>query len=139
MAAVEVKILKKRPPSEVPLRHRLVVELERRLPPDAFAVALEDEGSCFDGRSMRSRGLPAILIVHRGRALGLELPRGALNDAQRAIFPRLTAAGMRIEVARSFSEALRALREMGLELGGPQSLHRQVAELFRTAQKERRT
>ena len=147
MAAVEVKILKKRPLSELPLRHRLVVELERRLPADAFAVALEDEGSSRpstgSGRgdqdvSMRSRGLPAILIVHRGRALGLELPRGALNDAQRTIFPRLTAAGMRIEVARSFAEALRSLREMGLDLGGPQSLTRQVEELFRAAQKERR-
>ena len=130
MATVEVKVLKKKPPSEIPLRHRLVVELERRLPPDAFAVALEDDST---------KGLPGILIVHRGRALGLELPRkNQLNDAQRAIFPRLTQAGMRIEVARSFSEALRALREMGLELGGPESLTRQLAELFRSAQKAKR-
>jgi hypothetical protein len=90
---------------------------------------------------MRSAGLPGILIVHRGRALGLELPRSghALNDAQRTIFPRLTAAGMRIEVARSFSEALRALREMGLELAGPESLERQVAELFRAGQGMKRS
>jgi hypothetical protein len=131
MAAVEVKVLKKRPAPALPLRDRLAAELERLLPADAFAFVMEDESA---------KGLPGILIVHRGRALGLELPRKAqLNDARRILFPRLTQAGMRIEVARSFSEALRCLRDMGLELGGPESLTRQVAELFRTAQKERRT
>ncbi|HWF65226.1 MAG TPA: hypothetical protein VN685_11490 [Rhizomicrobium sp.] len=89
---------------------------------------------------MRSGGLPDIIIVHRGRALGLELARAghALNDAQRTIFPRLTQAGMRIEVARSHSEALRCLREMGVELSGPESLTRQVAELFRAGQAMKR-
>ena len=157
MATVEVKILKKRPApqglkqrsgplNQLPLRDRLAAELERLLPADAFAIAMPDEGSPFvprrardEGLRVRKGGLPDIIIVHRGRALGLELPRGAsLNDAQRAVFPRLTRAGMRIEVARSFAEALRLLREMGLDLGGPQSLHRQVAELFRAAQKEKR-
>ena len=151
MAAVEVRILKKKPPShglkqrsgrplnEIPLKDRLAVELERLLPADAFAFALPDETSPFDKLRVRRSGLPDIVIIHRGRALGLELPRGAqLNDAQRAIFPRLTQAGMRIEVARTFSEALRSLREMGLELAPPDSLTRQVAELFRAAQKEKR-
>jgi hypothetical protein len=131
MAAVEVKVLKKRPPQPESLKDRLAAELASLLPADAFAFAMPDEGG---------KGLPAILIVHRGRALGLELPAAgrALNDAQRAIFPRLTQAGMRIEVARSFAEAFTRLREMGLELAGPQSLTRQVTELFRLAQKEKR-
>src|SRR6185437_6739355 len=104
--AVEVKIQRKKaqPPPETPLKQRLAADLARLLPVDAFAFATADE----------AKGLPAILIVHRGRALGLELPhaRRHLGDAQRTIFPRLVAAGMRIEVARSFGEALAALREM---------------------------
>jgi hypothetical protein len=42
---------------------------------------------------------------------------------------------MRIEVARSFTEALSALSEMGLELSTRESLSRQVAEVFRSAQR----
>jgi transcription initiation factor TFIIIB Brf1 subunit/transcription initiation factor TFIIB len=42
---------------------------------------------------------------------------------------------MRIEVARSFAEALSALSEMGLELSTRESLSRQVAEIFRGAQR----
>jgi len=145
MAAVEVKVLKKKPPPE-DLKQRLAAELGALLPADAFAFALPDEGSPFvprrardEGLSMRKSGLPDIVIIHRGRALGLELPRAGhtLSDAQRSIFPRLTAAGMRIEVARSFAEALRALSEMGLTLSSRESLTRQVAELFRDARKGR--
>lgn len=83
-------------------------------------------------------GLPGILIIHRGRALGLEPARagGHLSDQQRATFPRLRAAGMRIEVARSFGEALAQLREMGLPLETDESLTRQVADLFRASQRQ---
>jgi len=42
---------------------------------------------------------------------------------------------MRIEVARSFAEALRSLSEMGLQLVVKESLGRQVGELFRLARK----
>lgn len=139
--AVEVKIqrkpgLKQRsgrpldnapPPPQTPLKQRLAADLPRLLPADAFAFAVADE----------ARGLPAILIIHRGRALGLELShaKGHLGDEQRTVFPRLRAAGMRIEVARSFGEALAALREMGLELTTRESLSAQVAELFRQARR----
>jgi hypothetical protein len=111
----------------------LAADLERILPADAFAFALPDAGDATAPR----RGLPAIVIVHRGRALGLELgkPGHRLNDDQRTTFPRLRAAGMRIEVARSFSEALSALSEMGLELSTRESLSRQVAEIFRQAKR----
>jgi hypothetical protein len=142
---MEVRILKKKAPPDTPngLKRRLAADLERILPADAFAFVLPDEAgeaSCFDKLSMRMRaGLPGIIIVHRGRALGLELGRPGhhLNDDQRTIFPRLRAAGMRIEVARSFAEALAALSEMGLELSTRESLSRQVAEIFRGAQRGR--
>jgi hypothetical protein len=145
VVAMEVRILKKKAPPDTPtgLKQRLAADLERILPADAFAFALPDErveGSSFDKLRMRSgAGLPGIIIVHRGRALGLELgkPGHHLNDDQRTIFPRLRAAGMRIEVARSFAEALSALSEMGLELSTRESLSRQVAEIFRGAQRGR--
>ncbi len=128
-----------------------MAELQTHLPADAFAFAMPDEGtdgSCFVPRQARdegpskrmSAGLPGIIIVHRGRALGLEpgAPGASLGQRQRAMFARLRAAGMRIEVARSHGEALAQLREMGVALDSGTSLSRQVAELFRAAQKERR-
>jgi len=131
---MEVRILKRKAPPDTPhgLKRRLAADLDRILPADAFAFALPDEDSAG---SRAKKGLPGIVIVHRGRALGLELGRPGhhLNDDQRTIFPRLRAAGMRIEVARSFAEALSALSEMGLELNARESLSRQVAEIFRTA------
>jgi hypothetical protein len=134
---MEVRILKKKAPPDTPngLKHRLAADLERILPADAFAFALPDGEDAISPR----KGLTAIVIVHRGRALGLELGRPGhhLNDDQRTIFPRLRAAGMRIEVARSFAEALTALSEMGLELTTRESLSRQVAEIFRGAQRDR--
>ncbi len=142
LAAMEVRILKKKAPPDTPngLKQRLAADLKRILPADAFAFALPDAASSFDKLRMRSgAGLPGIIIIHRGRALGLELgkPGHHLNDDQRTIFPRLRAAGMRIEVARSFAEALSALSEMGLELNTRESLSRQVAEIFRGAQRGR--
>jgi hypothetical protein len=139
---MEVRILKKKAPPDTPgsFRWRLAADLERILPADAFAFVLPDESSSFDKLRMRSgAGLPGIIVIHRGRALGLELgkPGHHLNDDQRTIFPRLRAAGMRIEVARSFAEALSALSDMGLELSTQESLSRQVAEIFRGAQRGR--
>ena len=134
---VEVKVLKRKATPD--LKERLAEDLGALLPADAFAFALPDEDPSFDRLRMRSgAGLPAIIIVHRGRALGLALgkPGHQLNDDERAVFPRLRAAGMRIEVARSFGEALDALREMGLELSSRQTLSRQVAQLFRAARRE---
>jgi hypothetical protein len=128
---MEVRILKRKAPTDTPhgLKHRLAADLDRIPPADAFALPDGEDatGPC--------KGLPGIVIVHRGRALGLELgkPGHHLNDDQRTIFPRLRAAGMRIEVARSFAEALAALSEMGLELSTRESLSRQVAEICRTA------
>lgn len=83
-------------------------------------------------------GIPSIIIVHRGRALGLELAGGKLSDRQNAMVLKLRAAGMRIEVARSWSEAMRVLREMGVSLSEKDTLTRQVAEIFRDARKGRR-
>jgi hypothetical protein len=137
---MEVKILRKKAPPDTPngLKQRLAADLERILPADAFAFVLPEDASPFDKLRLRERaGLPGIIIVHRGRALGLELgkPGHHLSDDQRTVFPRLRAAGMRIEVARSFAEALSALSEMGLELSTRESLSRQVAEIFRQARR----
>ena len=68
---MEVRILKKKAPLDTPdgLRRRLAADLERILPADAFAFALPDGEDAAGPR----KGLPAIVIIHRGRALGLEL------------------------------------------------------------------
>jgi hypothetical protein len=147
MVAVKVKILKKgaapelglkqrRPLEKTDFKTRLMADLDALLPGDAFAFAMPGSSS-FDKLRMRMSGIPDILIIHRGRALGLELAGGRLSDDQNAMVLKLRAAGMRIEVARSWSEALRALREMGVALANKDTLTRQVAEIFRDAQKGR--
>jgi len=145
VVAVELKILKKRAapqglkqPSDMCLKTRLMADLDALLPGDAFAFAMLDESSSFDKLRMRMSGIPSIIIVHRGRALGLELAGGKLSDRQNAMVLKLRAAGMRIEVARSWSEAMRVLREMGVSLSEKDTLTRQVAEIFRDARKGRR-
>ena len=137
MAAVEVKILKKRAAPQG-FKARLMADLDACLPADAFAFAVPEENSPFDKLRVRMSGLPQILIVHQGRALGLELAGAKLSDRQNAMVLKLRAAGMRIEVARSWSEAMRAVREMGVGLAEKDTLTRQVAEIFRDAQKGRR-
>lgn len=146
MAAVEVKILKKRAAPQG-FKARLMADLDACLPADAFAFAVPDDfrpstgsgrGVGDDGLRVRMWELPQILIVHQGRALGLELAGAKLSDRQNAMVLKLRAAGMRIEVARSWSEAMRAVREMGVGLAEKDTLTRQVAEIFRDAQKGRR-
>lgn len=84
-------------------------------------------------------GVPDLILIHGGRAFGLELKSkdGKLEDSQRDTFPKLREAGMRIEVARSHSEAISLIREMGIPLRSVENKTAQVKEIFREANRRR--
>ena len=88
---------------EIPLSERLIAELKERLPPDAC---------CFSA----ARDAPCIVICHQGRALGIQIKEQRLSAVQVDCFNRLRTAGMRIEIARTFNEAMGLIAEMGVML-----------------------
>src|SRR5258708_38399701 len=94
---------KEHPPEELSLADQLLAELKARLPSDAC---------CFSA----ARDAPGIVICHRGRALGLQIKEQRLSAVQVDSFNRLRTAGMRIEIARTFNEALGLIAEMGVVL-----------------------
>ena len=94
---------KEHQPEELPLAEQLIAELKERLPPDACCFAVQ-------------RDAPGIVICHQGRALGLQIKEQRLSAVQVDCFNRLRGAGMRIEIARSFGEAMGLVAEMGVML-----------------------
>jgi hypothetical protein len=90
-------------PEELPLAEQLIAELKERLPADACCFAVH-------------RDAPCIVICHQGRALGLQIKEQRLSAVQVDCFNRLRSAGMRIEIARSFGEAMGLIAEMGVML-----------------------
>ena len=56
------------------------------------------------------------MLCHRGKPLGLHIREGRLSAVQVVNFHRLRCAGMRIETARTFNEAMRLIAEMGVVL-----------------------
>jgi hypothetical protein len=75
------------------------------------------EAAILNGQGVLA-GVPDLIFIRDGRAFGLELKSesGSLSPEQRATFPLLRAAGMRIEVARSLDEAFEHLRDAGIPL-----------------------
>jgi hypothetical protein len=92
-----------REPDHLPLAQQVMAELKDRLPPDACCFTVDREA-------------PGIVICHRGKPLGLHIKQGPLSALQTACFHRLRDAGMRIETARSFNEAMKLIAEMGVAL-----------------------
>ena len=90
-------------PEELSLADQLLGELKDRLPSDACCFAT-------------ARDAPGIVICHQGRALGIQVKTERLSAVQVASFNRLRSAGMRIEIARNFREALELSAEMGVML-----------------------
>jgi hypothetical protein len=66
-------------------------------------------------------GFPDLAVFFRGRLVLLELKRsrgGQLSPAQKALHPRLEAAGFPVQVVRSVPEALDAVAAAGVPLRG---------------------
>ena len=100
---LNVERVQKRADPQLPLAEQLMAALKERLPQDAGCFALDQDG-------------PSIVICHQGRALGLHLKQERLTAVQVCCFHRLRSAGMRIETARTFNEAMRMIADMGVEL-----------------------
>jgi hypothetical protein len=90
-------------PDQLSLADQVLAELKDRLPPDATCFAVSYQA-------------PGIVICHRGKPLGLHIKQGPLTALQTECFHRLRSAGMRIETARSFNEAMTLVAEMGIAL-----------------------
>ncbi len=111
-------------PEEMPLAERVIAELKERLPPDACCFAT-------------ARGAPGIVICHQGRALGLQIKHERLSAVQVDAFNRLRGAGMRIEMARTFHEALELIAEMGVVLNTPVNSIYAARDFFREETRRR--
>jgi hypothetical protein len=97
------------------------------LPSDAIFTAwdLSNAKSAVEGGRKKRMGClagwPDCSIWWRGRVVLLELKRsrgGQLSPAQRALHPRLEAAGFPVAVVRSVPEALDAVAARGIPLRG---------------------
>lgn len=98
--------------------------LQYLLPMNAFAFAVPNGGnrSLIEAVNLKRQGVkagvPDIIIIYGGKAHGLELKAkaGKVSDSQKVTFPLMRGAGMRIEVARDFHEAITLIGEMGIPL-----------------------
>lgn len=107
---------------EASLQVQVMQALDISLPKTAIAFHCPNGGSrnVIEATNLKRQGvkagIPDIIIIYQGRAHGLELKskNGRLQDSQRAMFPILRDAGMRIEVARTLNEALLMVKQMGI-------------------------
>jgi hypothetical protein len=96
------------------------------LPADAVCFAIPNGGKRHAREAARMKrlgvvaGVPDLCIVHRGRALFLELKaaRGVVSAAQREMIRKLIYCGAAVCVVRSVAEAEAALREACVPLRG---------------------
>lgn len=130
---------------EATLQARLFKDLQILLPRDAFVFAVPNGGkrNVIEAVNLKRQGvvagIPDLVLIYRGKAFGLELKakNGSLQDSQRDTFPKLQGAGMRIEVARSHSEAIERIKEMGIPLSLIESTKYDVQNVFRDATRRR--
>ncbi len=97
------------------------------LPSDAIFTSwdLANAKSAVEGARKKRRyciaGFPDLGVFHAGRVVLLELKRErgwALSPAQRALHPRLAAAGFPVAVCHTVVEALDAVSAAGVPLRG---------------------
>jgi hypothetical protein len=120
-------------------------DLEWLLPRGAFAWHTPNGGSRDPREAANLKrqgvkaGIPDVLICWGGKVFGLELKShsGRISDSQAATFPLLRDAGMRIEIARSHSEAIERIREMGIPLRERRESVHAARDVFREATRRR--
>ena len=108
------------------LQRAVIQYLGWALPPDALAYAIPNGGLRHKKAAARLKGLgvvagiPDIGVVHRGRALFVELKsgRGVMSPAQRSMAQRLVYAGAAVCCCRSVPEVEAALRRELVPLRG---------------------
>jgi hypothetical protein len=129
---------------EASLQVRVMQELDLLLPKEAFAFHCPNGGKrdVIEAKNLQRQGvkpgIPDIIIMWSGRAFGLELKSkdGRVSDNQRTAFDKLRGAGMRIEVARSFPEAMDLIRQMGVPMKAANDKF-DIKDVFRDATRRR--
>jgi hypothetical protein len=100
--------------------------LDRTLPGDCFYFACPNggwrspiEAAILKGQGVKA-GVPDLIFAYQGKMFALEMKSevGRLSLSQRGVHDRLRNAGVRVEVARSFHEAIERLREFGIPVAG---------------------
>ena len=100
--------------------------LDRTLPKDCFYFSCPNggwrspiEAAIFKGQGVKA-GVPDLIFAYQGRMYALEMKseKGTLTISQRGVHEQLRIAGVRVEVARSFEEAIERLREFGIPVAG---------------------
>lgn len=142
---LEVPRSKRRKHEEASLQVTVMQNLDLLLPADAVAFHVPNGGSrnAREAANLKRQGVragvPDILIVHDGRVHGLELKsaKGTISDSQQTMFPRLRAAGMRIEVARTLKDVLRLVREMGVPIREIEDQDYAARDVFREEARRR--
>lgn len=118
------KTRKKRARPEQDFQRELVRAFGYLLTPATFWFAVPNggwrssvEAAIFKGQGVKA-GVPDIILIHAGRALGLELKSqiGRLSPEQRDVHDQMRGAGSRVEIARNISQALDHLRSFGIPL-----------------------
>lgn len=114
-------------PDEDSLHQSVADALRYLLPADAVfnTFELRNAASAAEG-ARRKRlgalpGFPDCAVFWRGRAVFMELKRarhGTLSPAQRALHPRLEAAGFPVAICRSVEDALGAVAAAGVPVRG---------------------
>jgi hypothetical protein len=114
-------------PSEDNLHAAVAHALAVLLPSDAVLNTWELRNAASAAEGARRKrlgalpGWPDMGVFFRGRAVLLELKRqrgGYLSDAQKALHPRLAAAGFPVAVCHTVVEALDAVSAHGVPLRG---------------------
>lgn len=110
--------------TEDQLQTQIVGYLTWALTDDAMFFAIPNGGSRHRleainlKRTGTTAGIPDLEVLHRGRALFLELKaaRGSLSDSQKFTIPRIEQAGCPVAVCRSLADVQTFLAEQGVPL-----------------------
>lgn len=114
------------PLSENEIQRAVFSHLRQRGAPGVFAFHPKNGGSHQRGRRAGINsglgvvsGVPDIIILHKGKAYGLELKtsKGKVSPEQSEVMQRMLAAGADVAVAHGLDEALALLERWELVVG----------------------
>lgn len=111
--------------AEGAIQRAVFANLRDRSAPGVFAFHVPNAGkrSHIGGAILKGQGLtagvPDIIAVKDGKCFALELKKfnGKLSENQKAVIPKLEAAGATVGVTYGLNEALRWLESHGILVG----------------------